>query len=1062
MTKVDELEVLISANVQGFKRELDIVKRQLGALQSSTNNITKKVSASAVAMGGAIAGIVSNVFSKLTSAVGSQVDSAIGRLDTLNNFPRVMANLGVSSNDATKAINVLSERLNGLPVKLDEASLGVQRFTAANENIGASVDMYLAMRNAMLAGGASAEMQTAAMEQLMQAYSKGKPEAEEWKSMLQAMPAQLKQIATDMGYTSTAIGGDFQQALVNGDISMNDFMMTAIKLNKTGANGFASFEEQARTATGGVATSIERVQTAFSRGIATIMDTIGQSNIAGFFNAIVSVIDHASIYIAAFVKIIKEAIAWISILFGNSGSTSGMVKSTSEASKNLDGAASGASNIASGLDNTNKSAKKLTKQLAGFDEMNVLQDNSGSGGESATGGGGIVIPDYDWDTSGITNGTDQVAKAVKNLKKIFHDLFGSFDLNKIINAFRQFGEDINKLLTPAKRILNEVWNDYLRPFVNWAGNDLLPGFLNAIGGAISLIGEVLGRFWDRFLKPFIDVFLVPIAQFTGGAIVTVLNAIGDALRWLSQQDAAVEVISALIAGFATYQVISKASNALNKFMDAFTIAKQGIPSAQAAIEASGRAFAKMGSIVGGAGTTIKSFGGIISNLASAIFSPATIVTLALVAAFEAFQVAMEYNKLKTMEAKLAEELYKTTEESVLETTEWHNDSIQRQIDLKKELEGITKNVADANLSLLNAQEAFSSAQNKAESIAKQYGMTLQEAKIYVDNLDIASGNLSEKDKELAQSVFDLNSKEQAVKDSIDKVTEAKSNLSEKTEELSNQQWKEIMSQQKAEAEALLAAGKYDELSRKIISLKDSNGEFTLANGENCKFTKEQMQSMAEFVGDQLATIDDSNGVAWRNIWDKADRTVANLRNTTIPNLISGLAQGGLSAGISLSDGILSALNNKQSQLNGAIGRIGNSMLGVFKGTFQIHSPSRVMKKMGAYITEGLGLGILSENKTVESAVTRVGDTIQGTIGCYQLDVDSIISGISSDILRSSINIPNIHQDINSQIQNEIDVNERPIQLLLKIDSENIPISATRITELLNDSTFLNNRNLLSI
>ena len=91
------------------------------------------------------------------------------------------------------------------------------------------------MNNAVIAGGQSAELQGYAVEQLAQAYSKGKMEMEEWKSIQTAMPGQLNQIAKAMGMTADELG----EGLRNGTISMDEFMDTMVRLNKEGVDGFA-------------------------------------------------------------------------------------------------------------------------------------------------------------------------------------------------------------------------------------------------------------------------------------------------------------------------------------------------------------------------------------------------------------------------------------------------------------------------------------------------------------------------------------------------------------------------------------------------------------------------------------------------------------------------------------------------------------------------------------------------------------------------------------------------------------------------------------------------------
>lgn len=49
---------------------------------------------------GAVAGVTASVFNKVAGVVASSLNSAIGRADQMNNFPKVMKNLGYSSEDA--------------------------------------------------------------------------------------------------------------------------------------------------------------------------------------------------------------------------------------------------------------------------------------------------------------------------------------------------------------------------------------------------------------------------------------------------------------------------------------------------------------------------------------------------------------------------------------------------------------------------------------------------------------------------------------------------------------------------------------------------------------------------------------------------------------------------------------------------------------------------------------------------------------------------------------------------------------------------------------------------
>ena len=281
---VEELQVLITANSADLQNEIKKMQGQLGNLEKTTAKSSGKMLTSfKVFKAGLLALGIGKIISNIANAISNELGAAISRVDTMNNYSKVMGNLGISSRDAQDSITVLKEKLLGLPTTLDDAASAVQRFASANGNVKASTSMFLALNNAILAGGASTEIQKSALEQLSQAYAKGKPDMMEWRTAMMAMPAQLKQVGLAMGYASADQLGE---ALRSGTVSMNEFMVMLTKLNKEGANGFKSFEEQARNATGGIQTSMLNVKTSIQRGLADIMDAIGQSNIAGFFNMI--------------------------------------------------------------------------------------------------------------------------------------------------------------------------------------------------------------------------------------------------------------------------------------------------------------------------------------------------------------------------------------------------------------------------------------------------------------------------------------------------------------------------------------------------------------------------------------------------------------------------------------------------------------------------------------------------------------------------------------------------------------------------------------------------------
>lgn len=242
----------------------------INSLTNSVKNGGTKIKNIVAALG------ITKIIGKALSTINNSMEGAISRIDILNNFPKVMKNLGISSDDSTKAVKKLSEGLKGIPTKLDDASLAVQRFTSINNDVNKSTDYFLALNNALLAGGASADIQANALEQLSQMYAVGTVDAQAWRSVQTAMPAQLQQVAKSLGYTSTAVGGDFYNAMKSGKISMEQFMQQIVKLNKEGIGQYSSFAEQAKSATGGIQTSISNAKTAIVRGVGNIISAVDE------------------------------------------------------------------------------------------------------------------------------------------------------------------------------------------------------------------------------------------------------------------------------------------------------------------------------------------------------------------------------------------------------------------------------------------------------------------------------------------------------------------------------------------------------------------------------------------------------------------------------------------------------------------------------------------------------------------------------------------------------------------------------------------------------------------
>lgn len=240
-----------------------------------------------------------------TGGITAGLALAISRFDTLNNYPKVLSNLGFSAEDAKRSIDTLSNGIDGLPTALDDAASGVQRLVAKNRDIDKSTKYFLAMNDAIVAGNAPAEQQKSAIEQLTQAYSKGKPDLMEWRTLMMAMPGQLTQVAKAMGYVDT---DHLYEALNKGKISMDKFMDAIVELDENGGEGIMSFQEQAHNACDSIGTSITNLSNRVKKGFATILGSMNEAAGNTSFGSIAGMINNFSTAVKNFLDKIGGAL----------------------------------------------------------------------------------------------------------------------------------------------------------------------------------------------------------------------------------------------------------------------------------------------------------------------------------------------------------------------------------------------------------------------------------------------------------------------------------------------------------------------------------------------------------------------------------------------------------------------------------------------------------------------------------------------------------------------------------------------------------------------------------
>lgn len=310
MTVVGTITLLATIDTSGYKRgekEIDAANSRIESGVDNADRSTKRFGKTSATVFGAIAGAAAYVANRGIGAITGSISSAINRVDTLNNANRVFANMGFSADEARKSMDNITASIQGLPTTLDSAVRNVQLLAASTGDLDRSQQIFASLNNAILGFGGSSEMVENAMVQLSQAFSNGRIDAATWNSMINSgLGPALNALAKQMGITT----GEFKEGLSEGTISIEDFQDALIRMNKEGGGGMQSFENIVKDATSGIQTGWTNMQTAISRGVASIISAIGSANISGAIAAIGTALESLLKVVAGVIPIISGFIGF--------------------------------------------------------------------------------------------------------------------------------------------------------------------------------------------------------------------------------------------------------------------------------------------------------------------------------------------------------------------------------------------------------------------------------------------------------------------------------------------------------------------------------------------------------------------------------------------------------------------------------------------------------------------------------------------------------------------------------------------------------------------------------
>ena len=991
---VDELQVLITAQTSKFNSEIAKVQSQISGLDKNVKNTSSNLTK---CFGSLAAKVVS--VGAIIKATASSINAAMNFIEDENLFQVSMGKWADATRDWSNEVQ------NSVGV----SAAWLRKYSGVMTNMTAS--MGLAQDQAVKLGKGIALLSN----DIASFYNISAESAfEKIQSAMAGMPRPLQELGIMVRDSEVK-----QVAYANGIARTGDELNTTQKAMAT----YLAILQRTSNAQGDLARTVNSPANQF-RMLKTSIKDLAVA-IGTMFQPLLQVVLPV---LNAIVIATTRAFQAIAKLFGIEFDASAYADGFSDIS-------AGVESVGDAADDSSGSVKKLAKQLAAFDEMNTLNKDTSSGGGSGGGGGGgnIDLPTIDWDKlySGgfdkVTNKAlemaDKIYKAFEKLGKKLNNTFKKIDwakiskgINEVWEALKPFGERIGAGL-------EWFYDNVLEPLVVWAANNLVPTVLHLIAGALKLIGAVIDACAPTFAWLF-DNFLRPIAEFTGGIIIGVLQGIGDMLNWIAEQQAVVELIKnialtigIMVAAWEAYQLVAGIVTGIQIAMTGAMVA---------GTTASGAYAAGLGIV-----TAAQSACATAGTVLNAVFSTTSIVGLAITAVLTGISVVNEALKLSTMEAELAERNRMDTIKLSTQTTEWHNEAIQRQKELIDELEDAELNAVDSELAYINAQEMATQKREK-------YNQMLQAGTYSTD--------------ELHKAELEALSAEGRATAAKNKLAEAQQNVTDKTEEYGNMEWKRIMTEKQAEMLDLAKAGRYEEINKRLLELGTSCVEYKDAHGNMAKFTMEDSENMAFFIGDQLAKADS----AYKEYWNSSSATIQEAVRIT-----ESVEPQFEQSGKSFDSGLATGINQNSWQVSNAAKNSALAAKNAFNSTLQIKSPSRVMKKSGGFFVAGIATGIADSIKEAETEVVYMANKLTGA-------VDNVFSNYQMADIAPNLEIgTDISNDIETRLKRdnmrqemqEKDDDDEPISLTVKIGEDTI---LDRIVNGINEKSFMNNMGVISI
>lgn len=232
------------------------------------------------------------LLNQISSNITSGFANSLERYDILQTYPKIIQNIGYSSQDASDSMDRLYQSVLGLPTAFGDIVNSAQYFTLILDDLEKGTDLAIAANNAFVASGATGQQVTAGMRQLQYIMEGTKLRSTQWYSLIRSMPIALREVGDALGYPDFK---SFTEDLIGNKVASEDFIDTLIDVglnsDKLG-NLLESMKDRAVAALTNVRNAAMRMGEGWLTVLDKTLEKTGGKGLEDNIKGVSSIIDH--------------------------------------------------------------------------------------------------------------------------------------------------------------------------------------------------------------------------------------------------------------------------------------------------------------------------------------------------------------------------------------------------------------------------------------------------------------------------------------------------------------------------------------------------------------------------------------------------------------------------------------------------------------------------------------------------------------------------------------------------------------------------------------------------